>query len=687
MREKITWIYKYENDVLYPILEVGRESKHLIFEINNPTDCIYTFCKVNIEEEESFELEDTYTLQVPGNMDEPIMNLHISNEQGSPFIYVVVKNQLGVEIVEKNYLVGDFDMVEKSMQQNEYAVMLKKNNDLISHEKQEEDITKKENLADALLELKKMPGLTQIKEEVTKLVECVQLEKYRKDKGLPTLNISHHLVFTGNPGTGKTTVARLLSKIYAALGVIESDKVVETDRSGLVEGYVGQTAIKTKKVIESAMGGILYIDEAYTLAKDGNDFGQEAIDTLLKEMEDHRDELIVIVAGYTDQMSKFIYSNPGLKSRFKTFINFNDYSGEELYRIFDSLCKNNSFKVEQGALLDLKKYFMRMAKNKSPHFANGREVRNYFEKVVCRQAHRISLENNPSVKVLSTITREDLAIENHQEIQMQAVNELMKMVGLNTVKKEIQTMLSMVKMQMTRAEEGLDTNKISYHMVFLGNPGTGKTTVARIVAKILYSIGAIAEDKLVEVDSSMLIAGYTGQTAIKTKDVINRAIGGVLFIDEAYTLERNTGGFGQEAIDTLLKVMEDYRDNLVVIVAGYKVEMKKFIDSNPGLKSRFSNYIYFDDYSSVELFNIYKRYCEKEQYKMDVDAERLLQEYINENIKLFSGNGRDVRNLFEKMKKEQANRLSGEQCEFEDLVTITRKDIEQTIMDREKDRI
>ena len=157
-----------------------------------------------------------------------------------------------------------------------------------------------------------MPGLTQIKEEVTKLVECGQLEKYRKDKGLPTLNISHHLVFTGNPGTGKTTVARLLSKIYAALGVIESDKVVETDRSGLVEGYVGQTAIKTKKVIESAMGGILYIDEAYTLAKDGNDFGQEAIDTLLKEMEDHRDELIVIVAGYTDQKSKFIYSNPGL---------------------------------------------------------------------------------------------------------------------------------------------------------------------------------------------------------------------------------------------------------------------------------------------------------------------------------------------------------------------------------------
>ena len=382
MGKKSIWIYRCENDTLYPILEVGKESRKLLFEINNPIESIYTFCKIGVGNDGDFDIEDTYILQVPGNEEEYMMNMYISNEQGSPFVYVVVKNQLGVKIVENNYLVGEPNIVEDYIQPNDLTVVFGGDCESLSQIEMESSCIQREEFNNALLELENMPGLAEIKEEVNKLVECVQVEKYRKSMGLPALNISHHLVFTGNPGTGKTTVARLLGKIYAELGVIGCDKVVEIDRSGLVEGYVGQTAIKTKKVIESAMGGILYIDEAYTLAKDGNDFGQEAIDTLLKEMEDHRDDLIVIVAGYEDQMSKFIYSNPGLKSRFKTFINFRDYSGEELYEIFDNLCKKSNMQVEQEALPDLKDYFMRMARNKSPHFANGREVRNYFEKVV-----------------------------------------------------------------------------------------------------------------------------------------------------------------------------------------------------------------------------------------------------------------------------------------------------------------
>lgn len=682
MGKKSIWIYRCENDALYPIFEVGKESRKLLFEINNPIESIYTFCKIGVENDGDFDIEDTYILQVPGNEEEYMMNMYISNEQGSPFVYVVVKNQLGVKIVENNYLVGEPNIVEDYIQPNDLTVVSGGDCESLSQIEMESSYIQREEFNNALLELENMPGLAEIKEEVNKLVECVQVEKYRKSMGLPALNISHHLVFTGNPGTGKTTVARLLGKIYAELGVIGCDKVVEIDRSGLVEGYVGQTAIKTKKVIESAMGGILYIDEAYTLAKDGNDFGQEAIDTLLKEMEDHRDDLIVIVAGYEDQMSKFIYSNPGLKSRFRTFINFQDYSGEELYEIFDNLCKKSNMQVEQEALPDLKDYFMQIARNKSPHFANGREVRNYFEKVVCCQAHRISIEKNPTINMLSMITCEDLEIHNNNETQTQVINELMSMTGLDRVKKEMQAILAMIKIQKAREEQGLKTDKLSYHMVFSGNPGTGKTTVARIVAKILNSIGVIAEDKLVEVDSSMLIAGYTGQTAIKTMDVINRAIGGVLFIDEAYTLERSVGGFGQEAIDTLLKAMEDYRDNLVVIVAGYEKEMQRFIASNPGLKSRFSNYIYFEDYSATELFSIFKKCCEKEQYKMDLDAERLLQEYIGNNKKQFSGNGRDIRNLFEKMKKEQANRLQDEEYSLKELMLVTRDDIEEIIKKR-----
>jgi SpoVK/Ycf46/Vps4 family AAA+-type ATPase len=225
--------------------------------------------------------------------------------------------------------------------------------------------------------------------------------------------MSLHLVFSGNPGTGKTTVARLLAQIYHEIGLLSKGHLIETDRSGLVGGYVGQTAVKTQEVIKSALGGILFIDEAYSLAQESeNDYGKEAIDTLLKAMEDHRDDLIVIVAGYPALMEKFLYSNPGLESRFNKFIYFEDYNDIELYEIFMLMCQDSNLSLDEGAEDYLKQYFKKVYENRSKNFANGRAVRNLFEEVITNQANRLAQQSDITDEELNTLTYEDFLVED-----------------------------------------------------------------------------------------------------------------------------------------------------------------------------------------------------------------------------------------------------------------------------------
>ena len=227
--------------------------------------------------------------------------------------------------------------------------------------------------------------------------------------------MSLHLVFSGNPGTGKTTVARLLSKIYCEIGLLSKGHLVETDRSGLVGGFVGQTAIKTQEVIQSALGGILFIDEAYSLtSKSENDYGAEAIDTLLKAMEDHRDDLIVIVAGYPALMDKFLYSNPGLESRFNKFIYFEDYNEEELYNIFQLMSKESNLTIDEAGDNYLKEYFKKVYENRSSNFANGRAVRNLFEEVITNQANRLANKSEITDDELNTLTYEDFLVDENE---------------------------------------------------------------------------------------------------------------------------------------------------------------------------------------------------------------------------------------------------------------------------------
>ena len=283
--------------------------------------------------------------------------------------------------------------------------------------KPEEKEPEKPNFDELMEQLESLVGLETVKKEVKNLINLVKVRKLRQENDLPVPPMSFHMVFLGNPGTGKTTVARLISGLYAAIGVLSKGQLIEVDRSGLVAGYVGQTALKTQEVIQSALGGVLFIDEAYSLSSGGeNDFGREAIETLLKAMEDHRDDLVVIVAGYTGPMEKFIHSNPGLESRFNRYFFFPDYDGNQLTEIFRMQCKKNSYTLTPEADEAALKMFTRLYEERDENFGNGRDVRNCFEDMVVRQSNRVAGMENPGKEDLINVLPEDLVDPDEEQV-------------------------------------------------------------------------------------------------------------------------------------------------------------------------------------------------------------------------------------------------------------------------------
>ncbi|ROQ67472.1 SpoVK/Ycf46/Vps4 family AAA+-type ATPase [Streptomyces sp. 840.1] len=518
-----------------------------------------------------------------------------------------------------------------------------------------------------LEELESLVGLAEVKSQVRTLVNLTQLNERRAQLGMPVPQMSRHLVFSGPPGTGKTTVARLYGGILADLGVLRSGHLVEVSRADLVAQVIGGTAIKTTEAFNEAIGGVLFIDEAYTLLSDskgsGADFGREAVDTLLKLMEDHRDEVAVIAAGYTGEMAAFLSSNPGLASRFTRTIEFANYEVGELVTITENMCAAHRYALDPRTLDTLASHYERMPRDAS--FGNGRAARRVFEEMVDRQALRLSSMKNPAESDLTLLLPDDVGPDAGTPADTgpgseELLGRLHAMIGLTAVKNEVTALVNLLSATRQRRAAGLPTPKISQHLIFSGPPGTGKTTIARLYADLLRSLGVLPKGQLVEVARADLVGRYVGHTAQLTKEAFESALGGVLFIDEAYTLtpEGATSDFGREAVDTLLKLMEDHRDEVVVIAAGYTREMRRFLDSNTGLASRFSRTVEFENYSTDELLEILSKQATGYGYDCDPEALTALRGYMDGLTRDQSfGNARTARQILETMMTRQAGRI------------------------------
>ncbi|ETI90467.1 MAG: Stage V sporulation protein K [Clostridium butyricum DORA_1] len=581
---------------------------------------------------------------------------------------------------------NDKKMDKKKSAKKEDDLTKKKSSEFQKNSKSNEGERNSNTLEEALEKLNSLTGLKNVKKEIERIVRLIKYAKNRNEvlKINKEINLSYHFAFMGNPGTGKTTVARLIGDIFYYLGILEKGHVVEVDRSDIVGKFIGETAKLTKKAIDKAMGGILFIDEAYSLAKGGensNDYGKEAIETLLKSMEDNRGKFTVIFAGYKKEMRNLINMNPGLQSRINLMINFDDYTDEELIHIAKNIAKEEYYKLSEDGE---KAFIERIQKEKvDENFANARVVRNLMDEAVREKAFRTG-DETVCEEELTTLTSEDFGVDlkfTARDSIKEYETQLESLVGLDNVKSLIKDILNTVELIHRKKEMGINCEDVSLNMIFSGNPGTGKTTVARIVGKILKAMGILKKGHMVEVTRSDLVGQYVGQTGPKTLEKIKEAYGGILFIDEAYTLNSGSeNDFGGEAIGTLIKEMEDNRDKLIVIMAGYTKEMKELLNINPGLESRIKFNIQFNDYSGDELFKIFKSLCKREKYKISHNAYKKLKEdfeELSENKGRNFGNGRLVRKYFENVKMKQATRIINENInEKEEMLKIIKEDID-----------
>jgi SpoVK/Ycf46/Vps4 family AAA+-type ATPase len=554
----------------------------------------------------------------------------------------------------------------------------------------------------AMAELTAMIGLTAVKDQVRSITASVEAARRRAIAGHAAAKPMQHFVFLGPPGTGKTAVARVVAKIFYAFGLLDSPSVVEAQRADLVGEYLGATAIRTNELIDSALGRVLFIDEAYSLVNDGDGqvdrFGNEAVQALVKRAEDDRERLIIILAGYERQMESFLAANPGLNSRFGVRVKFPTYSAPELQALAERSVQDRGELLDRDAGPALREILEEIGRRRlTDELGNGRFVRSLLARAGQQRDVRVMDGGaEPTAAALVTLRAEDLQ-RAYAELTTRfrgytdtptvegALAELDALVGLEPVKRQVHEIVAQLRVARLRDRQGLASQPPSRHFVFTGPPGTGKTTVARILGRIFAALGLLVRPEVIEAHRADLVGEHLGSTAIKTSRLIDSALGGVLFIDEAYALHNQaySGGdaFGSEAVATLLKRAEDDRDRLVIVLAGYTADMDRLLRSNPGLASRFSTRIAFPSYTAAQLGEITRSIAAQAGDTFDPGALPVLESIFGHAVQEGRidalGNGRFARTLFERACASRDVRVSlnGEAATAAELTTILAADL------------
>lgn len=553
----------------------------------------------------------------------------------------------------------------------------------------EDDVTGKEfvpkTIDEVMAEFDKYVGIDEIKKTMLSIVNSIR--SFERLHPGETYVLKDHYIFIGNPGTGKTTIARVFADALSAMGVLPSGQLVEVSPGDLKGQYQGHTSPKVDAAFDRAMGGVLFIDEAYGVWNGENDdFGTEAVTALIKNAEDRRGKMIAILAGYEKEMGVFSTANPGITSRFNVNIKFRDYKGPELTEIARRMIKAQGYTLDNSAELGIGKFFDKMELAKQKDFANARDVRNAVDKAIKTQNTRIQKESSKpgfdaSKEFVLTMNDISGSSEKPPLSVDQVLAQLDDLIGMDDIKQEIRKLANVAMVNRMRMERGLGSAALQpVNIILTGNPGTGKTTIAKRLGEVLHAAGVLPSDKVVEREAKTILSGYINESGRNMEKAVDEAMGGVLFIDEAYNLLPVPGSMnntGNEALDALMTRMENDKGKFVVVIAGYRDRMEELTRrGNPGLMSRFNKRFHIDDYSAEELIRIFKFNLEKRNFKITGEAEAELRKTVRhmvDNKGLHFGNAREIVNLLNEAMELQGNRIASDISVFDtnpDALTI-----------------
>lgn len=546
-----------------------------------------------------------------------------------------------------------------------------------------------------LEELNGYVGLKNLKHSLSEFITYINFVQERKKQGIDVKeNLTAHCIFLGNPGTGKTSIARILGRFFKSVGLLENGHVVEVDRSTLVGEYIGETAQKTEKVIKQALGGILFIDEAYTLKRDtnGNDFGQEAIDIILKRMEDFNGKFFVIAAGYPELMQNFLNSNPGLKSRFTHLFLFDDFSANELVEIYKLFSSREKFILTPEAEELLTNKLKLIYENEKNSLGNARFVRNLFNETkvqLSKRYHSLKYDER-NFYASSTIIIDDIlsAFNNYEKHSKGFVfnddklnkylNELNNLVGLEDVKKTFSKLLASIKVEQLKKERAISSLPKNLNSIFICEPGAGTSTVARLFGKVFKELSLIESGQLVEIDSSYFYGLNKIDSYLTLDKIFQDSIGKIIVVNDSVITLKAKSDFSDSLLQYFLKKLYLYRDKVVAVLTGNQDEFEDLFESVPVIENQFPNIYNFGHYSTRQLLEIALNICQKKNYQLEEGAWQqmldLLAKLRSDKNKNFY-NARTIKEILNKAIANQEERIiSLKHPKDADLMTITYED-------------